>query len=94
MALGWKRDADNRLSALMDAAADQHALQSERSVAELFRQQGLNVNTRVNKAKWALMERRGMSEDEAHKAILRRAMEQRISKKEVAERIIRSGEAP
>ena len=55
--LGWKRDADNRLCALMDAAADQHALQSERSVAELFREQGLNVNTRVNKSKWAGIQR-------------------------------------
>ena len=45
----------------------------------------------VNKAKWILMERRGMKEDEAHKAILRRAMERRISKKEAAEQIIRSG---
>ena len=44
----------------------------------------------VNKAKWILMERQGMKEDEAHKAILRQAMEQRISKKEVAEQIIRS----
>ena len=45
----------------------------------------------VNKAKWILMERQGMKEDEAHKAILRQAMERRISKKEAAERIIRSG---
>ena len=44
----------------------------------------------INKAKWFLMERQGMKEDEAHKAILRQAMEQRISKKEVAEQIIRS----
>ena len=44
----------------------------------------------VNKAKWILMERQGMKEDAAHKAILRQAMEQRISKKEVAEQIIRS----
>ena len=44
----------------------------------------------INKAKWFLMDRQGMKEDEAHKAILRQAMEQRISKKEVAEQIIRS----
>ncbi|MBO4297839.1 MAG: terminase family protein [Clostridia bacterium] len=56
-ALHWKRDADNRLCALMDAAADQRALQSERSVAELFREQGLNVNTRVNKSKWPGIQR-------------------------------------
>ena len=45
----------------------------------------------VNKAKWVLMERNGMKEDEAHRAVLRRAMERRISKKEAAEQIIRSG---
>ncbi len=47
----------------------------------------------VNKAKWILMERQGMKEDEAHRAILRQAMEQRVSKKEIAEKIIRSGSA-
>lgn len=46
----------------------------------------------VNKAKWVLMERQGMKEDEAHRTILRRAMEQRTSKKEIAEQIIRSGQ--
>ncbi len=55
--LHWKRDTGGRLSALMDAAADQHTLQAEKSVAELFREQGLNVNTRVNKSKWAGIQR-------------------------------------
>ena len=55
--LDWKRDGSGRLSALMDAAADQHTLQAERSVAELFREKGLNVNTRVNKSKWAGIQR-------------------------------------
>jgi phage terminase large subunit-like protein len=55
--LHWKRDGSGRLSALMDAAADQHTLQAEKSVAELFRAQGLNVNTRVNKSKWAGIQR-------------------------------------
>ena len=55
--LGWKRDASGRLNALMDAAANQRTLQSEKSVAELFREQGLNVNTRVNKSKWAGIQR-------------------------------------
>ncbi|MBQ3276093.1 MAG: ANTAR domain-containing protein [Oscillospiraceae bacterium] len=44
----------------------------------------------VNRAKWLLMERQGLQEDEAHRTILRRAMEQRISKKEAAEQILRS----
>ena len=55
--LGWKRDGHGRLSCLMDAAADQHTLQAEKSVAELFREQGMNVNTRVNKSKWAGIQR-------------------------------------
>ena len=55
--LDWKRDGSGRLIALMDAAADQHTLQAEKSVAELFREQGLNVNTRVNKSKWVGIQR-------------------------------------
>ncbi len=51
--LDWKRDSRGNLSALMDAAADQHTLQNEKSVAEIFREHGLNVNTAVNKSKWA-----------------------------------------
>ncbi len=45
----------------------------------------------VNKAKWLLMEQGGMREDEAHRTILRRAMEQRQPKKVIAEQILRSG---
>lgn len=55
--LEWKRDGYGRLDALMDAAADQHTLQAEKSVAELFREKGLNVNTRVNKSRWAGIQR-------------------------------------
>ena len=42
----------------------------------------------VNKAKWTLIEKKGMSEDEAHKHIERLAMNERISKKEAAERVL------
>lgn len=41
----------------------------------------------VNRAKWALIEKRGMSEDEAHSYIERLAMEKRISKKTAAKTI-------
>ena len=51
--IDWKRDVRGHLSCIMDAAADQHSLQNERSVAELFRECGMNVNTNVNKSKWA-----------------------------------------
>ena len=51
--LDWKRDVRDHLSCIMDAAADQHSLQNEKSVAEIFRECGMNVNTNVNKSKWA-----------------------------------------
>ncbi len=41
----------------------------------------------VNRAKWALIEKRGMSEDEAHSYIERLAMEKRITKKAAAKTI-------
>lgn len=47
--LGWKRDGSGRLRALIDSAAGQRTLASEKSVAELFYERGIAVNTRVNK---------------------------------------------
>ncbi len=47
--LGWKKDAKGRLSALIDSAANQRTLASEKSVAELFAERGILVNTNVNK---------------------------------------------
>ena len=44
----------------------------------------------VNRAKWLLIEKQGLTEEEAHRDIQRRAMEQRLSKREVAEQIIMS----
>lgn len=47
--LGWRRDSSGRLRALIDSAASQRTLASEKSVAELFYERGITVNTRVNK---------------------------------------------
>lgn len=47
--IGWKRDNKGRLSALIDSAAEQRTLASQKSVAELFAEKGILVNTRVNK---------------------------------------------
>lgn len=47
--LGWRRDSSGRLRALIDSAATQRTLASEKSVAELFSERGISVNTRVNK---------------------------------------------
>ncbi len=47
--LNWHTDGKGRISALMDSAANQRTLASEKSVAELFYEQGILVNTRVNK---------------------------------------------
>ncbi len=47
--LGWKRDGRGRIAALIDSAADQRTLSAERSVAELFYERGILVNTNVCK---------------------------------------------
>lgn len=47
--LGWQRDKFGRLHALIDSAANQHTMVSDKSVAEVFREQGILVNTNVNK---------------------------------------------
>lgn len=43
---------------------------------------------RMNRAKWLLIEREGLTEQEAHQRILKTAMERRISKRQAAEEII------
>ncbi len=42
----------------------------------------------VNKAKWALIDKKNMSEAEAHKYIEKMAMNKRVSRKEVAEMVL------
>ena len=46
----------------------------------------------VNRAKWQLIEGRGMTEDEAHKYIERQAMDRRISRRDIAEEILGGAE--
>ncbi len=47
--LNWKKDRFGKLSVLMDSAANQRTLNGRRSVAELFSDCGITVNTRVDK---------------------------------------------
>ncbi len=47
--IGWHRDAKGRLTALIDSAANQRTLSSVKSVADLFYEKGILVNTAVNK---------------------------------------------
>ncbi len=47
--LGWHRSFGGRLEALIDSAATQRTLASEKSVVELFYDYGLVVNPKVNK---------------------------------------------
>ena len=47
--LGWKRASNGMISALIDSAATQKTLASEKSVADLFYENGILVNTKVNK---------------------------------------------
>ena len=44
----------------------------------------------VNRAKWLLIEKHGLTEDEAHRRVLGRAMERRVTKKQAALEIIQS----
>lgn len=46
----------------------------------------------VNRAKWLLIERLGMTEAEAHRYIEKQAMDQRVSKRELAENLIKTYE--
>lgn len=47
--LNWHRDSKGRLRALIDSAATQRTLASDKSVAQLFNEHDILVNTRVNK---------------------------------------------
>lgn len=47
--LNWRTDAKGRIEALIDSAANQRTLAASKSVSELFFEQGINVNSRVNK---------------------------------------------
>ncbi len=47
--LGWRRDNQGRLNALIDSAANQKTLAGVKSVSELFYDNGINVNSNVNK---------------------------------------------
>lgn len=47
--LGWKKDGSGRIRALIDSAANQKTLASEKSVTELFYDNGILADPRVNK---------------------------------------------
>ena len=50
--LDWPADKNGNLKALIDSAADQKTLASERSVSELFYRHKILVNSKVEKSKW------------------------------------------
>jgi len=47
--LGWKRASNGMYAALIDSAANQKTLASQKSVTELFYEHGILVNPKVNK---------------------------------------------
>lgn len=55
--IGWKTDGKGRLNAIIDSASNQHTLSGQKSVAELFLEKGIVVNTRVNKDLFTGIER-------------------------------------
>jgi len=56
-ALGWKPNRGGKVEALMDSAALAHTLASDKSVAQLFYDFGIAVNTKVNKNLWTGVQR-------------------------------------
>ncbi len=48
-ALGWRTDSSGRINALIDSAANQKTLASSKSVTELFYDNGIIANPKVNK---------------------------------------------
>ena len=55
--LGWKRRSDGKIQALIDSAANQKTLAYNKSVSELFFENGIAVNPRVNKDIFSGIER-------------------------------------
>lgn len=55
--IGWKKDKNGRIIALIDSAANQKTLASAKSVTELFTEEGIAVNPKVNKDLFAGLER-------------------------------------
>lgn len=51
--LNWHTDGKGRLCALIDSAAEQRTLASVKSVADLFYERNILVNTKVNKDIWS-----------------------------------------
>ena len=47
--LNWRRNTEGKISALIDSASTQHTLANIKTVAELFDEQGIMVNPKVNK---------------------------------------------
>ena len=55
--LGWHTDGKGRIGAIMDSAAEQRTLAAAKSVAELFFEQGVAADTRVDKDVFAGIQR-------------------------------------
>jgi hypothetical protein len=55
--INWKSDSKGRLNALIDSAANQKTLASLKSVTELFYEQGIVANPKVNKDMFSGIER-------------------------------------
>ncbi|MDY2880568.1 MAG: terminase family protein [Candidatus Borkfalkiaceae bacterium] len=47
--IGWRRDGDGKIRALIDSAANQRTLASAKSVTELFHEHGIAADPRVDK---------------------------------------------
>ncbi len=54
---GWKTDSAGRYAALIDSAALQRTLSGTKSVAQLFSEQGIAANPKVDKSVWSGIQR-------------------------------------
>lgn len=76
-------------SALKLATAAYHRLRRAQGEAQRLRTQIEDIRL-VDRAKWMLVSHLGLSEAQAHKTIEKRAMDMRVTKREVAEGILRT----
>ena len=92
LTLGKPMSSQSILTAVRLAAAFRYKLRKLDKKNQALQEKMQDIRT-VNRAKWLLIEQMRMTESEAHHYIEKQAMDMRLSRREVAENIIRSYDA-
>ena len=92
LTLGKPMSSQSILTAMRLAAAFRYKLRKLDKKNQALQEKMQDIRT-VNRAKWLLIEQMRMTESEAHHYIEKQAMDMRLSRREVAENIIRSYDA-